>query len=128
MQEAHQVASRTENYISNRRLLVALADAGSRMMYSGRDLAELAGYTSRVYNLLSTLHLLNNNQLRVGDVNGRLIRPYPDGIVWDKASVITPASGEAQGETLVKDLDLRIERGDHLLITGVCCSALCEFH
>lgn len=97
-------------------------------MYSGRDLAELAGYTSRVYNLLSTLHLLNNNQLRVGDVNGRLIRPYPDGIVWDKASVITPASGEAQGETLVKDLDLRIERGDHLLITGVCCSALCEFH
>ena len=29
-------------------------------MYSGKDLAELSGYTSRVYALLSSLHALNN--------------------------------------------------------------------
>jgi len=29
-------------------------------MYSGKDLAELAGYTGRVYSLLSSLHALNN--------------------------------------------------------------------
>lgn len=119
-EQAHQVADRTENYIANRRILVSLADAGSRLMYSGRDLAELAGYTSRVYNLLSTLHLLNNNQLEIGDVNGKLIAPYPDGIVWEKAPVVAPAVGEsAHGEPLVKNLEFKIERGDHILITGV---------
>ena len=29
-------------------------------MYSGKDLAELSGYTSRVYALLSSLHALDN--------------------------------------------------------------------
>ena len=70
-----QVAHRTESklasasdrlsaelagYISNRRLLISLADAGGRLMYSGKDLAELSGYTSRVYSLLASLHALNN--------------------------------------------------------------------
>ncbi len=56
------VASKTESYISNRRLLLSLADAGSRLMYSYKELAELAGFTSRVYTLISTLHLLNKEQ------------------------------------------------------------------
>jgi ATP-binding cassette subfamily D (ALD) long-chain fatty acid import protein len=56
----HEVASRTESYVSNRRLLLSLADAGGRLMYSGKDLAELAGYTGRVYSLLASLHALNN--------------------------------------------------------------------
>jgi hypothetical protein len=30
-------------------------------MYSGKDLAELSGYTSRVYSLLSSLHALDDN-------------------------------------------------------------------
>jgi ATP-binding cassette subfamily D (ALD) long-chain fatty acid import protein len=30
-------------------------------MYSGKDLAELSGYTSRVYALLSSLHALDND-------------------------------------------------------------------
>lgn len=50
---------RRADYISNRRLLLALADAGGRLMYSWKDLSELAGYTSRVYTLLSTLHDLD---------------------------------------------------------------------
>lgn len=29
-------------------------------MYSGKDLAELSGYTSRVYSLISALHSLDN--------------------------------------------------------------------
>lgn len=31
-------------------------------MYSGKDLAELSGYTSRVYSLLASLHALDNNE------------------------------------------------------------------
>ena len=30
-------------------------------MYSGKDLAELSGYTGRVYSLLSSLHALEND-------------------------------------------------------------------
>lgn len=30
-------------------------------MYSGKDLAELSGYTSRVYSLLSSLHCIDNS-------------------------------------------------------------------
>ncbi|KAI9614126.1 hypothetical protein KEM48_006104 [Puccinia striiformis f. sp. tritici PST-130] len=46
------VAKRTESYIANRRLMLSLADAGGRMMTSGKDLAELAGYTSQGWRLL----------------------------------------------------------------------------
>ena len=48
-------------YMSNRRLLLSLADAGGRLMYSGKDLAELSGYTGRVYSLISSLHALDNS-------------------------------------------------------------------
>lgn len=53
------VASRTETYISNRRLLLSLADAGGRLMYAYKDLQEVAGLTGRLYTLLSTLHNLS---------------------------------------------------------------------
>ncbi|KAK5241260.1 ATP-binding cassette long-chain fatty acid transporter pxa1, partial [Cryomyces antarcticus] len=47
---------RMKEFITNKRLMLSLADAGGRMMYSLKDLSELAGYTSRVYTLISTLH------------------------------------------------------------------------
>lgn len=53
------VAARTETYISNRRLLLSLADAGGRLMYAYKDLQEVAGLTGRLYTLLSTLHNLS---------------------------------------------------------------------
>lgn len=34
-------------YISNRRLLISLADAGGRLMYAYKDLVEVAGLTGR---------------------------------------------------------------------------------
>lgn len=58
----NEVASRTESYVSNRRLLLSLGDAGGRLMYSGKELAQLSGYTSRVYSLLASLHALDENR------------------------------------------------------------------
>ncbi|KAI4142124.1 MAG: hypothetical protein LQ341_003301, partial [Variospora aurantia] len=44
--------TRMQSFITNKRLMLSLADAGSRMMYSLKDLSELAGHTSRVYSLI----------------------------------------------------------------------------
>ncbi|KAM0791110.1 hypothetical protein ACM66B_004399 [Microbotryomycetes sp. NB124-2] len=139
--DSDKVAQRTEDYISNRRLLLALADAGGRLMYSWKDLAELAGYTSRVYTLLSTLHELDNSKYQsmprpaelpssapfydLGTINGKLqiesLQGFEDeeGVAFDKVPIVAPAPGMARGgEELVKQLSCKIKKGEHLLITG----------
>jgi ATP-binding cassette subfamily D (ALD) long-chain fatty acid import protein len=118
--DGKSVASRTESYISNRRLLLSLADAGGRLMYSWKDLSELVGYTSRVYSLLSTLHDLNANHYSLGPINGKvLLVPTEQGVEFIGVPVIAPAPGmDRDGDELVKNLDIKIKPGEHLLITG----------
>lgn len=128
------VANKTESYISNRRLLMSLADAGSRLMYSFKELNELAGYTSRVYTLISTLHLLDRGQYQslprpkelpstspfydMGHINGKLTTGSQE-VVISKVPIVAPAPGmERGGEELVKSLSITIKSGDHMLITG----------
>lgn len=41
--------------------MLSLADAGGRIMYSYKELAELAGHTSRVYNMLDVFKKMNQN-------------------------------------------------------------------
>ena len=112
-------------------------------MYSWKDLSELAGYTSRVYTLLSTLHDLDAGKFRpqprladdssspppaydLGDIRGKLIRrelgPYDDdlpGVSFDKAPIVAPAPGASRGgELLVKPLTFEVNKGEHVLVTG----------
>ena len=42
-------------FVTNRRLLLSSSDAFGRVMYSYKDLSELAGYTARVSLLLDTM-------------------------------------------------------------------------
>lgn len=128
------VAAKTESYISNRRLLLSLADAGSRLMYSYKELAELSGYTNRVYTLVSTLHLLNRNQFEsverptdlessqpfydLGNVAGKTIEAGTE-VSFDQVPVVAPAPGSSRGgEELVKKLSFQLSPGKHILLTG----------
>ncbi|EJD54748.1 hypothetical protein AURDEDRAFT_110247 [Auricularia subglabra TFB-10046 SS5] len=119
---SHAVGERTENYISSRRLLISLADAGGRLMYAYKDLLELAGLTTRLYSLLSTLHALRPREP---------FQAAEDGAVrLNKLDVRVPALGGAAnpiaiaGENvseeppLVRELDLDLPPGEHLMITG----------
>ncbi|KAA1476586.1 hypothetical protein DENSPDRAFT_827606 [Dentipellis sp. KUC8613] len=99
------MANRTESYISSRRLLLSLADAGGRVMYAYKDLLELAGLTARLYTLLSTLHHLAPLPLPT---------PTP-AIALDAVDVCVPGTA---GAPLVRALDLRLAQGEHLMITG----------
>ncbi|KAF7351077.1 hypothetical protein MSAN_01670100 [Mycena sanguinolenta] len=121
------VADRTETYISNRRLLISLADAGGRLMYAYKDLLELAGLTTRIYTLLSTLHNLPHLPSSEADVDTISLTNVDVGVPPTAAvpeielddslsqELDHPTSGSG---ILVKDLSFVVKDGEHLMITG----------
>ncbi|PSR76202.1 hypothetical protein PHLCEN_2v8625 [Hermanssonia centrifuga] len=105
----NQVANRTETYISSRRLLLSLADAGGRLMYAYKDLLELAGLTTRLYTLLSGLHSLKPLPVPQGETG--------DTVSLSRVDVGVPANVGVP-LVLVRDLSLSLRPGEHLMITG----------
>ncbi|WPH04925.1 Hypothetical protein R9X50_00782200 [Acrodontium crateriforme] len=119
---------RMKQFITNKRLMLSLADAGARMMYSIKDLAELAGYTSRVYTLVSTLHRVHaaayfpspthgTEAYSLADVQGTLHSGF-DGVRMEHVPVVAPSTWPRGGEELVNDLSFVVHAGEHLLVTG----------
>ncbi|KAG5974340.1 hypothetical protein E4U55_008235, partial [Claviceps digitariae] len=49
------MGDRTESFVTNRRMLLSASDAFGRIMFSYREIMELAGYTSRVASLLGVM-------------------------------------------------------------------------
>jgi ATP-binding cassette subfamily D (ALD) long-chain fatty acid import protein len=108
-------------------------------MLSWKDLSELAGSTSRVYTLLSTLHDLSSSRYvalprpaeldaskpfyDLGSIHGEL-KLLDRGVTnteveFTKVPIVAPAPGVARGgEELVHDLSVKIKAGEHLLIAG----------
>lgn len=119
---------RMKQFITNKRLMLSLADAGGRMMYSIKDLSELAGYTSRVYTLMSTLHRVHSNAYHpprgiypdlfsLSDVQGTLHHGF-DGVRLENVPVVAPSLYPMGGEELIDNLSFLVRPGEHLLITG----------
>lgn len=120
--------ARMQQFITNKRLMLSLADAGSRIMYSIKDLSELAGYTSRVYTLISTLHRFHAGQYEsprgtspepysLGDILGTLHRGY-DGVRFENVPLVAPAIFPLPGDLLIPSLSFTITPGAHVLISG----------
>ncbi|OSD08136.1 hypothetical protein PYCCODRAFT_1449189 [Trametes coccinea BRFM310] len=129
----NEVANRTETYISSRRLLLSLADAGGRLMYAYKDLLELAGLTTRLYTLLSTLHNLPPLPMPTPDPKSVVaLRNVDIGVPSIAPVFLAAAEGESQangnghangsakgsGTVLVRGLSFELEPGEHLMITG----------
>eukprot|EP00842_Homolaphlyctis_polyrhiza_P004052 jgi/Hompol1/4648/HPOL_003791-RA len=119
-----KTGNRTQGFITNKRLMLSLADAGGRVMYSYKELSELAGYTYRVYNVLRVLEDLNNDRYVKPETAAK--SPYSiekqegivvysdDAIRFTHTPIVTP-----YGDTiLVEDLSVEITDGNHLMITG----------
>ena len=98
-------------------------------MYAYKDLLELAGLTTRLYTLISTLH--NLPPLPQGEVstNNEIVLDHVDICVPSHSQNGTEENGYS-GSTLhgshphhahpplVKDLRLLLKQGEHLMITG----------
>ncbi|RAL17568.1 putative peroxisomal ABC transporter (PXA1) [Aspergillus homomorphus CBS 101889] len=119
---------RMREFITNKRLMLSLADAGGRMMYSIKDISELAGYTSRVYSLISTLHRVHANAYypprdsgaelySLADVQGTIHNGF-DGVRLEQVPIVAPSLYPRGGDELLESLSFVVHSGDHLLISG----------
>lgn len=127
---------RMKEFITNKRLMLSLADAGGRMMYSIKDLSELAGYTSRVYTLISTLHRVHANAYfpprgtypelySLSDVQGTIHKGY-DGVRLENVPVVAPSTFPQGGEELIESLSVIVHAGEHLLVRFYVDPPLCQ--
>ncbi|KAK7034035.1 ATP-binding cassette long-chain fatty acid transporter pxa2 [Paramarasmius palmivorus] len=121
------LGSRTEGFVTNRRLLLSSSDAFGRVMYSYKDLSELAGYTARVSLLLDTMRDMRKGKFEKALVSsagtaeharrlvlrGRGEIVLSEDIEFERVPIVTP-----NGDILVKSLSFRIKHGQHLLIVG----------
>ncbi|BGP32919.1 ATP-binding cassette long-chain fatty acid transporter pxa2 [Rhodotorula toruloides] len=129
--------SRTEGFVTNRRLLLSASDALGRLMSTYRDLSELSGYTARVSELLDTMDDVKAGRYQKklvggGSTAGRTVGKdeevaenakilqgrgkiiySDDEIIFDKVPIVTP-----NGDVLIKSLSFYIKPGNHLLVVG----------
>ncbi|MCJ1479530.1 hypothetical protein MMC13_008216 [Lambiella insularis] len=120
--------SRMRDFITNKRLMLSLADAGGRIMYSIKDLSELAGYTSRIYTLISTLHRVHANAyyptkgthaelFSSADIQGTIHKGF-DGVRLENAPIVAPSLYPSGGDEMIEALSFVVHPGEHLLISG----------
>jgi ATP-binding cassette subfamily D (ALD) long-chain fatty acid import protein len=115
------VGGRTQSFIVNRRLLMGSSDAIGRIMYSYKEISELAGYTARVSQMMTIFDDISQNKFVKG-----LVSNANQDILSQRGNVIEAPFIEFQdvpivspnGDILIKKLNFRIEPGMHLLIVG----------
>ncbi|KAI4090760.1 MAG: hypothetical protein LQ344_004540 [Seirophora lacunosa] len=130
------MGDRTESFVTNRRMLLSSSDAFGRVMFSYKEITELAGYTSRVSALISVM-----DSIQAGHFEKSLISSAPtaDADKGNEASGAAAPSvlngrGEIvesseieftdvpivspNGDVLVEKLNFSVKPGKHLLIVG----------
>jgi len=122
--DSDRLQSRTQAYITSRGLLLSISEAIERIMLALKDVSELSGYTQRVADMLKVFEDVANQKY----VKSR-VKEGVDGVVdvttmkgevvegneinFEAVPIITPS-----GDVLVEQLDLRVQPGMHVLITG----------
>ncbi|OAQ73175.1 ABC fatty acid transporter [Pochonia chlamydosporia 170] len=120
------MGDRTESFVTNRRMLLSASDAFGRVMFSYREIMELAGYTSRVASLLDVMDDIQSGHFEKRLVSssgtedneavlrGRgTVHESEDIITFIDVPIISP-----NGDVLVKALSFSLSQGDHLLVVG----------
>ena len=136
----HGMGDRTESFVTNRRILLSSSDAVGRVMFSYKEITELAGYTSRVASLLNVM-----DDIRAGRFEKKLVSSsrsidtsssqtkIADGKSYNNATLLTERGTSIEsediqfidvpiispnGDVLVEKLNFSVKSGHHLLIVG----------
>ncbi|MCJ1472028.1 hypothetical protein MMC13_000673 [Lambiella insularis] len=119
------MGDRTESFITNRRMLLSSSDAFGRVMFSYKEITELAGYTSRVSTLLDVM-----DDIQAGHFEKKLVSSADiddnAAILQGRGEVVESPDIEfvdvpivsPNGDILVRKLNFTVQRGQHLLIVG----------
>jgi len=106
---------RISSFRATEELMLRCGGAFTEVLLLGKNLDELAGYTSRLSQLFRTLDEASK-EARKENAGVKSFDPSAP-ILFDNVTVGAPEPNGAQ-RILVKDLTLSISRGRHLLITG----------
>ncbi|KAI0517294.1 ABC transporter transmembrane region 2-domain-containing protein [Xylaria bambusicola] len=119
------MGDRTETFVTNRRMLLSASDAFGRIMFSYREIMELAGYTSRVASLLQVM-----DDIQAGHFEKKLVSSSGteehEAVLKGRGKVVESKDIEfidvpiisPNGDVLVKALSFSLKQGDHLLVVG----------
>lgn len=122
---AMNMGDRTETFVTNRRMLLSASDAFGRVMFSYREIMELAGYTSRVASLLDVMDDIQSGHFEKKLVSssgtedneavlkGRGTIHESKDITFIDVPIVSP-----NGDVLIKKLSFSLRHGDHLLVVG----------
>lgn len=120
--DAQFASQKTQDFITSRGLLVSAADAMERIMSSWKEIAQLAGYTSRITEMIHVFEDVGNGIYEKGAVNVNARRVLEgrgqvvdgqDCVSLENVPIVTP-----NGDILVPEVNIRVDPGQHLLITG----------
>ncbi|KAK7518540.1 ABC transporter transmembrane region 2-domain-containing protein [Phyllosticta citriasiana] len=121
----NNMGDRTESFVTNRRMLLSSSDAFGRVMFSYKEITELAGYTSRVSTLLDVIEEIQaghfekklvssaNTEENAAVLRGRGKVSEGEDIEFVDVPIVSP-----NGDVLVRALSFTVKPGDHLLIVG----------
>ncbi|KAL8866087.1 MAG: hypothetical protein Q9174_006501, partial [Haloplaca sp. 1 TL-2023] len=117
------MGDRTESFVTNRRMLLSSSDAFGRIMFSYKEITELAGYTSRVSTLLSVMDSIQAGHFEKSLVSSASENPAilsgrgeiieSETIEFTDVPIVSP-----NGDVLVEKLSFSVKPGKHLLIVG----------
>ncbi|KAI1471514.1 ABC transporter transmembrane region 2-domain-containing protein [Daldinia caldariorum] len=119
------MGDRTESFVTNRRMLLGASDAFGRIMFSYREIMELAGYTSRVASLLDVM-----DDIQAGHFEKKLVSSSGtednEAVLKGRGKIVESKDIEfidvpiisPNGDVLVKALSFSLKQGDHLLVVG----------
>jgi ATP-binding cassette subfamily D (ALD) long-chain fatty acid import protein len=113
------------DFVTNRRILLSSSDAFGRLMFSYREITELAGYTFRVSTLLDVMDDIQAGRFEKKLVssagteeNAAVLRGRGTVVESNNIEFIDVPIVSPNGDVLVRKLSFSVQPGNHLLIVG----------